>query len=85
MTIAVLTDADKAALAVIEQYSDNGCSCTMLGEALWQEHRKRQCYARPAGKVIKRLIAAGYVRPLAHRASDGRLRGTWYKATGKEG
>lgn len=37
-------------------------TCTELGEALWgQMWRNPQSYARPAGKIIRRLIAAGLV------------------------
>lgn len=39
-------------------------TCTELGEHLWGGKRSRQSYARPAGKVVSRLVAAG----LASRA-----------------
>ena len=39
-------------------------SCTELGEHLWAKRGpgvNRQSYARPAGKLIKRLLAKGLV------------------------
>lgn len=41
-------------------------SCTTLGESLWGSCRTckgRQSYARPAGKLIKRLLLAGLITP----------------------
>lgn len=40
-----------------------GLTCTEIGDDLWgRVYRKPQCYARPAGKLVKRAIAAGSVR-----------------------
>lgn len=48
---------------VMELLKERPCSCTEIGEHLWCRGRKaRQSYARPAGKIIKRLIEAGIVR-----------------------
>ena len=36
-------------------------SCTEIGEHVWGGKRNRQCYARPAGRVLHRLKRAGLV------------------------
>lgn len=38
-------------------------TCTEVGSELWgTEYRKPQSYARPAGKVLARLVKAGHVK-----------------------
>lgn len=52
-----MSDIDNKALALLTEPT----TCTELGEELWGGVRKRQCYARPAGKIIKRLVEAKLV------------------------
>jgi hypothetical protein len=54
-----MTPADKRALEALDQ----PMSCTTLGERLWgRSTRPPQSYARSAGKVLARLVAAGAAR-----------------------
>lgn len=42
-----------------------GLSCTEIGERLWcgnASNASRQCYARPAGKLVKQGIELGLVK-----------------------
>jgi hypothetical protein len=55
-----LTAIESRALGLLSKRPMN---CTELGEALWSTGRvNRQSYARPAGKIIQRLVRAGLVR-----------------------
>ena len=49
----------------LEKLAERPLTCTELGEALWgwggKRHVNRQSYARPAGKVIQRLVRDGLV------------------------
>lgn len=69
-----MTDADRKALSVIDwlvSYPHTRTfTPTELGEHLYPGHKKRQCYARPAGRVIRRLIVQGFV--YATRRGEGR-------------
>lgn len=84
-----LTERDLFALAGCDSLvalGDHTFTPTELGEHLWPEtagYRMRQSMARPAGKVIARLVRAGYVKATERRQSDG----TWrhaYTRTSKE-
>ena len=74
-----LSEAEARALLVIVK---NVCiTCANLGDYLWNTKRVAgncSCpYARPAGAIVKKLRARGFVE--RHRvAGDGR---TFYKAT----
>lgn len=84
--MAEMTAADRRAVEQIRFLMtlshDRTFTCTELGERLFSGYRKRQCYARPAGKVIKRLVGLGLVRP-AERGS-GRWRRSCYVYTGAD-
>lgn len=52
-------------------------TCTELGSHLWsgkagRPSRNRQCYARPAGKIVKALVALGLVRRAMRHECGGR-------------
>jgi hypothetical protein len=57
-----MTELEQRALAVLRNYG--GCSCSNLGAELYGEGRRRkpQAYARPAGKLLKKMAAQGLVR-----------------------
>ena len=41
---------------------DQPLSCTEVGERLWSKgKRKPQSYARPAGKILRKLLKKGFV------------------------
>jgi hypothetical protein len=42
-------------------------TCTEIGEELWGGKRKRQTYARPAGRALHRLKRKGLVRETIFR------------------
>lgn len=76
-----MTDHDQRALAIIKQHGP--LSCTVLGDHLFadsERRAKRQSWARPAGKVIARLVKAG----LVHRDFNERFKrmSPQYAATG---
>lgn len=58
-----MTDADRKALAVIDEFKGEPFTCVMLGERLFDSVKNphRQAYARPAGKVLRRLKREGLV------------------------
>lgn len=79
-----LTESDHRALEAVvqvaERRSDGKFTCTELGEVLFDgPRRNRQCYARPAGKVLHRLEAMGYVESTTRKGSDGRVRGCYVR------
>lgn len=80
-----LTDSDRKALAAIQEIvnpHDRTFTCTELGERLFgTNYRNRQCYARPGGKVAKRLMRMGYVAETVR--GYGRRRRSCYCPTGK--
>jgi len=58
------SDLFARALAVVKDRTF--VSCTILGEELWAKNERckgRQSYARPAGKLIKRLLTAKMIKP----------------------
>jgi len=60
------TEADRRAILVADSFGGEPFTCTMLGESLYRDSiaaasRNRQCYARPAGRVLRRLEKMGYV------------------------
>ena len=61
--LTAAADSLQAALALLRERP--GLTCTEIGETLWSGRygcRMRQCYARPAGKLMKRAIAAKLAR-----------------------
>lgn len=59
------TMAELEGEALIEIESAKYLSCTELGERLWSGWygcKSRQSYARPAGKVIQRLLQQGRIQ-----------------------
>lgn len=81
-----LTESDQRAIAALDYLCDAAhdrtFTCSELGEYLYSDgHRKPQCYARPAGKVIKRLLAMGYVARSSR--GEGRHRRDCYGRTGR--
>lgn len=72
-----MTEIDARALAIIVKRGP--ISCANLGDELWNRRRSAgncSCpYARPAGKVVKRLRELGLVEP--------EFRGHKYQATTK--
>lgn len=72
-----MTDFDIKALAVAASLPQP-FTCTELGETLFdsgdKHARTRQCYARPAGKVLKRLRLANYVAETTRPFGDGRIK-----------
>jgi hypothetical protein len=52
------------------------CTCTELGERLWRDGSRRrvnrQSYARPAGRIVRRLVDAGLVTRAYPRGSERR-------------
>jgi hypothetical protein len=78
-----LTDADRRALEVIAQFGARPFTCTELGEQLFSgtaQHRpNRQCFARPAGKVLRRLQRAGHVGEVDVRCTNGRIKRCWVR------
>lgn len=53
----------RAALVSIMRAGDLGISASLLGEELWgKAYRLPQHYARPAGKLLKRMESLGLVR-----------------------
>ena len=68
LTAADLTDQDRAALAILRKRG--AMTCATLGSELWGRRtaagggprsRMPQHYARPAGRIVRRLMAAGMV------------------------
>jgi len=58
------SDLFARALAVVKDRTF--VSCTILGEELWATNERckgRQSYARPAGKLIKRLLTDKLIKP----------------------
>lgn len=55
-----------------------GLSCTEIGETLWGGINKRQSYARPAGRIMKRLLNAGRVREHWEPRVNGPKRRVFY-------
>ena len=73
-----LSQSEARALLLIVKYVS--ITCAWLGQELWGKPGRGNCscpWARPAGVVIKRLRARGFVERY-HRAGDPR---TLYKAT----
>lgn len=54
------SEAEAAFLAIMR--SEGPCRCAYLGMQAWQKNgRKPQSYARPAGKVLRRMERKGWV------------------------
>ncbi len=71
-----MTETEKKVLRFLAEFP--GSTCTEVGEAVFARGNKarhvlRQSYARPAGKVLKRLVALGHVR-----SEERRIAGTSY-------
>ena len=50
------------AIAVLKRFP-MGTRCSWFGHEMWGGNRKPQEYARPAGKILRRLEAMGFVEP----------------------
>lgn len=85
-----LTDAERRAVEAIRGYTrtDGALTATTIGEILYgRPHRerggrKRQCYARPGGRIARRLVRAGYLYETVIRPGD-RFEQRAYALTGK--
>lgn len=69
----VLTDIQRRALELLAKQSRR-MRPGEIGSELWDGFRAPQCYARPAGKVLKRLEELGLVR---WESREHELRGDW--------
>lgn len=81
MSAEALTPTEKRAMAILIKHGPT--SCAMLGDTLWGRKRAgSNCscpYARPAGKVVKSLIAKGLVE------RDVSFTDRWYYAATRKG
>jgi hypothetical protein len=56
-------ELEERVLVYLRQHGPQTCS--NLGAALWgNNHRKPQSFARPAGKILHKLLRAGLVRKI---------------------